>query len=53
MKVGLMVPMNNTTMERELLAWLPAHSMCLQREYSQPVWSPVYAAAWPAGVRLE
>ena len=26
--VGLMVPINNTTMERELLAWLPAGSMC-------------------------
>ena len=26
--VGLMVPINNTTMERELLAWLPAKSTC-------------------------
>ena len=26
--VGLMVPVNNTTMERELLAWLPAGSSC-------------------------
>jgi maleate cis-trans isomerase len=26
--VGLMVPINNTTMERELLAWLPAGSAC-------------------------
>ena len=26
MKVGLMVPANNTTMERELAAWLPAGS---------------------------
>ena len=26
--VGLMVPINNTTMERELLAWLPAGSTC-------------------------
>ena len=26
--VGLMVPINNTTMERELLAWLPAGSRC-------------------------
>lgn len=26
--VGLMVPANNTTMERELLAWLPAGSIC-------------------------
>ena len=26
--VGLMVPINNTTMERELLAWLPAGSSC-------------------------
>lgn len=26
--VGLMVPSNNTTMERELLAWLPAGSSC-------------------------
>ena len=26
--VGLMVPANNTTMERELLAWLPAGSTC-------------------------
>ena len=26
--VGLMVPINNTTMERELLAWLPAWSTC-------------------------
>ena len=26
--VGLMVPSNNTTMERELLAWLPAGSTC-------------------------
>ena len=25
---GLMVPINNTTMERELLAWLPAGSTC-------------------------
>ena len=25
---GLMVPINNTTMERELLAWLPARSTC-------------------------
>lgn len=28
LKVGLMVPANNTTMERELLAWLPAGSTC-------------------------
>jgi len=27
--VGLMVPINNTTMERELLAWLPAGSTCV------------------------
>lgn len=27
--VGLMVPSNNTTMERELLAWLPAGSTCV------------------------
>ncbi len=26
MKVGLMVPANNTTMERELAAWLPEGS---------------------------
>jgi maleate cis-trans isomerase len=26
--VGLMVPINNTTMEHELLAWLPAGSTC-------------------------
>ncbi|HTU03684.1 MAG TPA: aspartate/glutamate racemase family protein [Candidatus Sulfotelmatobacter sp.] len=26
--VGLMVPINNTTMERELLAWLPPGSTC-------------------------
>lgn len=28
LKVGLMVPINNTTMERELLAWLPVGSTC-------------------------
>ncbi|WP_426958473.1 maleate cis-trans isomerase family protein [Muricoccus radiodurans] len=28
LKVGLMVPANNTTMEGELLAWLPAGSTC-------------------------
>ena len=28
LNVGLMVPINNTTMERELLAWLPAGSTC-------------------------
>jgi maleate cis-trans isomerase len=28
LKVGLMVPINNTTMEPELLAWLPAGSTC-------------------------
>lgn len=28
LRVGLMVPINNTTMERELLAWLPAGSTC-------------------------
>ena len=28
MRIGLMVPANNTTMERELLAWLPAGSSC-------------------------
>lgn len=28
LKVGLMVPANNTTMERELLAWLPPGSTC-------------------------
>lgn len=28
LRVGLMVPANNTTMERELLAWLPAGSTC-------------------------
>ncbi len=28
LKVGLMVPMNNTTMEPEMLAWLPAASTC-------------------------
>ncbi|MCC6532579.1 MAG: aspartate/glutamate racemase family protein [Burkholderiales bacterium] len=27
--VGLMVPANNTTMEHELLAWLPAGSTCM------------------------
>jgi len=27
-KIGLMVPINNTTMEREMLAWLPAGSTC-------------------------
>jgi maleate cis-trans isomerase len=26
--IGLMVPINNTTMEREMLAWLPAGSTC-------------------------
>jgi len=31
LKIGLMVPMNNTTMERELLAWLPAGSSCTTR----------------------
>jgi maleate cis-trans isomerase len=29
LRVGLMVPANNTTMERELVAWLPAGSSCL------------------------
>jgi hypothetical protein len=28
MRVGLMVPIHNTPMERELLAWLPAGSTC-------------------------
>lgn len=28
LRVGLMVPINNTTMERELPAWLPAGSTC-------------------------
>lgn len=28
LRVGLMVPINNTTMEGELLAWLPAGSTC-------------------------
>ena len=28
MKIGLMVPANNTTMEDELLAWLPAGTSC-------------------------
>jgi len=28
LNVGLMVPSNNTTMEREMLAWLPAGSTC-------------------------
>ena len=28
MNVGLMVPANNTTMEHELLAWLPTGSIC-------------------------
>jgi maleate cis-trans isomerase len=28
LKVGLMVPANNTTMEHELLTWLPAGSTC-------------------------
>jgi maleate cis-trans isomerase len=28
LRVGLMVPINNTTMETELLAWLPAGSTC-------------------------
>jgi maleate cis-trans isomerase len=26
--IGLMIPINNTTMEREILAWLPAGSTC-------------------------
>src|SRR5262245_30668656 len=26
--IGLMVPINNTTMEREMLAWLPSGSTC-------------------------
>ena len=28
LRIGLMVPANNTTMESELLAWLPAGSTC-------------------------
>lgn len=28
LKIGLMVPSNNTTMEREMVAWLPAGSTC-------------------------
>lgn len=28
LRIGLMVPINNTTMEPELLAWLPAGSTC-------------------------
>lgn len=28
LRIGLMVPINNTTMEHELLAWLPAGSTC-------------------------
>lgn len=28
-RVGLMVPVNNTTMERELLSWLPPGSTCM------------------------
>lgn len=28
LRIGLMVPVNNTTMERELRAWLPAGSSC-------------------------
>jgi len=28
LKIGLMVPANNTTMEEELLAWLPAGASC-------------------------
>lgn len=28
LRIGLMVPVNNTTMERELPAWLPAGSTC-------------------------
>jgi maleate cis-trans isomerase len=31
LRLGLMVPANNTTMEAELLAWLPAGSTILQR----------------------
>jgi maleate cis-trans isomerase len=27
-KIGLMIPANNTTMEREMLAWLPSGSTC-------------------------
>jgi len=30
LKVGLMVPINNSTMERELAAWLPAGSTCVR-----------------------
>ncbi len=29
LRVGLMVPANNTTMERELVAWLPAGTSCM------------------------
>ena len=29
LRVGLMVPANNTTMERELVAWLPPGSSCM------------------------
>jgi maleate cis-trans isomerase len=29
--IGLMVPINNTTMEREMLAWLPSGSTCNTR----------------------
>ena len=29
LKVGLMVPINNTTMERELTSWLPAGTQCV------------------------
>ena len=28
LSIGLIVPINNTTMERELLAWLPQGSAC-------------------------
>jgi maleate cis-trans isomerase len=35
LRLGLMVPPNDTTMERELLAWLPAGSTCATLRESQ------------------
>lgn len=31
LKIGLMVPVNNTTMEDEMLAWMPAGSTCVTK----------------------
>ena len=51
-RIGLMVPVNNTTMESEMLAWLPENSTCRTLRIARGK-STLTPADLPVGVVLD